>query len=126
GCPPFKSKDSVVNRPDGDPAHPTTVAPGEHVFRTADRGPRTAHRVVWWDPSLLHLNAVSSFGLRRDDLIVKDGDMFAVEDRLAEYEKWRAEREQTIDAGKREAMRVLTATAWAADAARDGVDEAIA
>ncbi len=28
GCPPFPSKDSVLTRPDGDPARPTTVAPG--------------------------------------------------------------------------------------------------
>ena len=42
------------------------------------------------------MNAASSFGLRRDDLIVKDGDMFAVEERLAEYERWRVEREQLV------------------------------
>ena len=28
GCPAFRSKDSVLNRPDGDPARPYTVAPG--------------------------------------------------------------------------------------------------
>lgn len=138
GCPPFKSKDSVLNRPDGDPARPTTVAPGAYTFEhPASRAPhpvpptphdasRASHTVVWWDPSLLHLNAVSTFGLRRDDLIVKDGDMFAVEERRTAYEQWRAERDRTVQAGKRESMRVLTATAWAADAARDGVDEAIA
>ena len=81
---------------------------------------------MWWDPSILHLNAASSFGLRRDDLIVKDGDMFAVEDRKSEYEAWRAGREQLVEQGKVIGMRVQTATAWAVDAARDGVDEAIA
>ena len=31
-CPAFPSKDSVMNRPDGDPARPSTVAPGEYRF----------------------------------------------------------------------------------------------
>jgi ATP-dependent exoDNAse (exonuclease V) beta subunit len=81
---------------------------------------------VWWDPSVLHLNTASSFGLRRDDLIVKDGDMFAVEDRKTDYEAWRSGREQLVESGKAAGMRVQTATAWAVEAARDGVDEAIA
>lgn len=113
-----------MNRPDGDPARPTTVAPGRHVF--PHPAPRPPHAVIWWDPTLLHLNAASTFGLRRDDLIVKDGDMFAVEDRLSDYEKWRAERDRTIAQGTRQSMRVETATAWAADAAKLGIDEAIA
>src|SRR4029077_19967539 len=55
-CPAFVSKDSVLNRPDGDPAKPTTVVPGAYEFsgsvlqapvstetlRTANREPRTA------------------------------------------------------------------------------------
>ena len=118
GCPPFRSKDSVLNRPDMDPARPNTVAPGAYAFDGYD--------VTWWDPSLLHLNAVSSFGLRRDDLIVKDGDMFAVEDRRADYERWRADREQLIERGRTPSLLVQTATAWAAEAAESGIDTAIA
>jgi len=82
--------------------------------------------VVWWDPSVLHLHAVSSFGLRRDDLIVKDGDMFAVEDRLSAYERWRADRELLVERGRAPSVRVQTATAWAAEAARQGIDDEIA
>ena len=59
GCPGFKSKDSVLNRPDGDPARPHTVSPGLHEFsgartaasgaRAAESGARTAkYSVVWW------------------------------------------------------------------------------
>ena len=43
GCPAFPSKDSVMNRPDGDPARPYTVAPGAHRFagsRIPDSGSR--------------------------------------------------------------------------------------
>ncbi len=140
GCPPFPSKDSVMNRPDGDPARPYTVAPGAHRFglpsdelanaRTANREPRMAassqYSVVWWDPHILQLGAVSSFGLRRDDLIVKDGDMFAVEERLAEYERWRHERAEVIERAQQPSLRVQTATAWAATAAELGIDDEIA
>ncbi len=52
--------------------------------------------------------------------------MFAVEDRLATYERWRADREALVEGGCVPAMKVQTATAWAADAAIAGVDEAIA
>jgi len=160
GCPGFPSKDSVLNRPDDDPARPHTVAPGAYGFssvpsvangesRGANDEPRTANRdlrianrepriphsefripaeynVVWWDPHILHLGAVSSFGLRRDDLIVKDGDMFAVEERMADYERWRLDRAAAISDGERPSVRVQTATAWAASAAQLGIDEEIA
>jgi ATP-dependent helicase/nuclease subunit A len=124
GCPQFRSKDSVMNRPDDDPARFDTVAPGLHQFGSVDE--RNAYSVVWWDPHILHLGAVSSFGLRRDDLIVKDGDMFAIEERLAEYERWRDEKLRVIERAKQPGVRVQTATSWAADAASFGIDEAIA
>jgi ATP-dependent exoDNAse (exonuclease V) beta subunit len=129
GCPAFPSKDSVMNRPDGDPARPYTVAPGAYHFRqppTANRQPSPDYSVVWWDPHILHLNAASTFGLRRDDLIVKDGDMFAVEERMAEYERWRRERADAIENAQRPSLRVQTATAWAAAVAELGIDEEIA
>jgi len=133
GCPVFPSKDSVMNRPDGDPARPYTVAPGAHEFpasasRTPDPGSRvpTGYSIVWWDPHLLHLGAVSTFGLRRDDLIVKDGDMFAVEERMAEYERWRRDRADVVGQAQRPSVRVQTATAWAAAAAELGIDDEIA
>jgi ATP-dependent helicase/nuclease subunit A len=122
GCPAVRSKDSVLNRPDGDPAGPQTVAPGAFVFSGPSNPPSAfslQHSVVWWDPSILHLNAASSFGLRRDDLIVKDGDMFALEDRQSQYETWRAGRQQLLAHGRTPGMRMQTATAWAADAGRE-------
>jgi ATP-dependent exoDNAse (exonuclease V) beta subunit len=133
GCPAFPSKDSVMNRPDGDPARPYTVAPGAFEFRsgqprTTNREPRTAndYAVVWWDPHLLHLGAVSTFGLRRDDLIVKDGDLFAVEERMADYERWQRDRAETIERAGQPTLRVQTATAWAAAVAELGLDDEIA
>jgi ATP-dependent exoDNAse (exonuclease V) beta subunit len=136
GVPDFKSKDTVLRRPEGDPATPKTVAPGTFDFNpgvgatptpTSRSQPpaSSSYSVTWWDPRALRLGVASSFGLRRDDLIVKDGDMFAVEDRLADYERWRSERARAIEQGARPTVRMQTATAWAADAAVTGVDQAV-
>jgi ATP-dependent exoDNAse (exonuclease V) beta subunit len=114
GCPEFRSKDSVLTRPDGDPARSTTVAPGLHLLAAAARG-TTAEKysVVWWAPQSLALGAESSLGLTRDDLIVKDGNMFAVEERLQEYERWKTERSAAVAGAARPSLRIATATAWA-------------
>jgi ATP-dependent helicase/nuclease subunit A len=117
GVPEFTSKDTVLFRPDGDPATPHTVAPGTFAF--------AEYSVSWWDPRALRLGATSSFGLKRDDLIVKDGDMFAVEDRLADYERWRDARARMIADAARPSVKFQTATAWAADAASSGLDQAL-
>ena len=140
GCAAFQSKDSVMNRPDGDPARSQTVAPGAYVFGAsnsqspapASRTPSaesrvpTEYTVVWWDPHCLRLGAASSFGLRRDDLIVKDGDKLAIEERMIAYERWRADHAAVVEVASRPGVRVQTATAWAAAAARDGIDQVIA
>ena len=125
GCPAFQSKDSVLVRPDGDPARAHTVAPGLHEFaaiggeQSPGGGRRNAsgdgYAVVWWDPRALSLGAASSFGLTRDDLIVRDGDMFAVDEKLAEYERWKAHKHATLAGAARPSLRVATATAWARD-----------
>jgi ATP-dependent helicase/nuclease subunit A len=129
GVPLFKSKDTVLNRPNGDPATSKTVAPGTFVLSTEHPAPSTqrptTYAVTWWDPRALALGAVSTFGLKRDDLIVKDGDMFAVADRLADYERWRDERAGVLERSSRPTVRVQTATAWAAEAASAGIDDAI-
>jgi ATP-dependent exoDNAse (exonuclease V) beta subunit len=164
GVPPFMSKDTVLFRPDGDPATPHTVAPGTYTLTagaagTAHVAPSTKHSapstkhsapstkhsapstkhsalstehsalstysVTWWDPRALRLGATSGFGLKRDDLIVKDGHMFAVEDRLADYERWRDARARVIAEAARPSVKFQTATAWAAEAASNGLDQAL-
>jgi hypothetical protein len=153
-CPAFVSKDSVLNRPDGDPAKPTTVVPGAYEFsgsvlqapvstetlRTANREPRpfdklrvvpsevegrtadqipAGYSVVWWDPHVLALQRDAGYGLRRDDLIVKDGDPDKVATRLSEYDAWRVERDQVIARARVQSRRIRTATAVALDKSFD-------
>jgi ATP-dependent helicase/nuclease subunit A len=141
GCPPFISKDSVMTRPDGDPARPTTVAPGMYRFasggsepRIPDPGPRTPdagsripehYSAVWWDPRALSFDADSGSGLRRDDLIAKDGDPASVAERLAEYRTWQVDRQATVSRAAVPSLKVRTATSIALDRAFDGPAEPI-
>ena len=112
GCPAFTSKDTVLERPDGDPATSRTVCPGEHRFASGDQ----TYSVVWWspEPAVLNLEAEAPLGLRRDDLIVKD---VAPEIRARyerEYIAWRNGRIDAVAAANQPSIRVITATQAAA------------
>ena len=109
GCPVFTSKDSVLQRPDGDPATRLTVCPGEHRIGAAGADPS----VVWWAPDALSLGAQTSFGLRRDDLIVKDVSPAVLRQRLTAYESWQASRAAAIDNAGVPSLDVMRATEWA-------------
>ena len=121
GCPSFSSRDSVLTRPDGDPAKEDTVAPGAQVFAApsgADRqhgGPADAYEVVWWDPRALALDAPPTSGLRRDDLIAKDGDPAAAAAGRSAHAQWSEARTAVIRAASLPSIRTRTATDAAAD-----------
>jgi ATP-dependent exoDNAse (exonuclease V) beta subunit len=112
GCPGFVSRDSVLERPDGDPATPRTVCPGLH---TIGAGGQT-HDVAWWspEPSALRLDVQAPFGLRRDDLIVKDVPPTVLRRHLDAYTAWRQSREEAQRAGALPSIQVTTVTAAAA------------
>jgi ATP-dependent exoDNAse (exonuclease V) beta subunit len=119
GCPAFPSKDSVLLRPNADPARVATVAPGAYRFSAApghaDGRSRDGYDVVWWDPHILTLDAGRPFGLRRDDLIAKDGDQKGAAARLAAYQQWKSDRSATISRGRTTSVTARTATQIAAD-----------
>jgi ATP-dependent exoDNAse (exonuclease V) beta subunit len=112
GCPSFASKDSVLMRPDGDPASRLTVCPGQHEFTASD----DPYSLVWWspEPAVLSLGAQAPFGLRRDDLIVKDVAPAVLRRGLDTYHAWKTGREDAIAAAMRPSINVMTATAAAA------------
>ena len=120
GCPVFTSRDSVLERPEGDPARSTTVCPGRHDVRTEDG----VHTVVWWspEPSVLPLEAQAPFGLRRDDLIVKDVPPTVLRRRLDTYTAWRQTRSAAIASAASPSIEVLTATQAALDVALKEVE----
>ena len=115
GCPPFTTRDSVLARPEGDPATRRTVCPGLHRH-DGEAGRETnqdaGHAVVWWspEPALLPLGAQTSFGLRRDDLIVKDVPLAVLTDYRRRYDTWQTSRAAAIAAAAQPSVRVMTVT----------------
>jgi ATP-dependent exoDNAse (exonuclease V) beta subunit len=114
-CPSFKSKDSVLDRPNDEPAGATTVSPGQHTFD------EHGYSVVWWDPGPsggLVLGAKPSFGVRRSELVVKDVPKHVVADGRLRYDRWRQSRADAQQAGARASIEARTAHEWAADLAQ--------
>ena len=75
------------------------------------------YRVVWWDPHSLVLQAPNFGGLRRDDLIAKDGDQAGVDKRMGEYRAWQADRVAAVARAKTPSVVAHTATELAHDGA---------
>ncbi len=91
-CPRF-GRDSVLQRPDGDPASEATVAPGLHRFGDA-AGAESGYGVVWWDPHVLDLDVAARFGIRQEDLLSKEAPAETVERDLQRYRDWRERRDR--------------------------------
>jgi ATP-dependent exoDNAse (exonuclease V) beta subunit len=106
-CPAFKSKDAVLQRPNDEPATASTVCPGQHTF--ADEG---GYSVVWWDPSALDLDKPRLFGVRREDLIVKDVPKHVIADGRAKYDRWQLARHDARAAGSVPSLQVQTVREW--------------
>jgi ATP-dependent exoDNAse (exonuclease V) beta subunit len=108
--PAFRSKDTVLERPDNSPALDTTVAPGLHTFE------RDGYSVVWWDPGEsggLILGKRPPFGVRRDDLIVKDVPKRVIADGRSVYDQWKLARADARALGATPSLSVTTAGEWA-------------
>src|SRR4051794_289888 len=108
-CPPFKSKDSVLRRPNDEPATAGTVSPGLHAF--------DEYSVVWWDPGALALDEQPTFGVRREDLIVKDVPKNVVADGRTRYDAWQLARADARAAGAVASLAIKTVREWTGDAA---------
>jgi ATP-dependent exoDNAse (exonuclease V) beta subunit len=104
GCPPIKSTDSLLERPDDRPPDARTIAPGAHDFG--------GYSVVWWDPRWLELAVPSPAGIRRQDLIVKEAPREVVAERRRAYDDWRAARDQARATGGVLSVTVQTAREW--------------
>jgi ATP-dependent helicase/nuclease subunit A len=115
-CPAFKSKDSVLQRPNDETAGAGTVSPGQYTF--AEGG----HSVVWWDPSPgsgLTLDLKPAFGVRREDLIVKDVPKNVIADGRGRYDRWHLARDDARAAAAIPSLVVETARDWTAAAGDD-------
>jgi ATP-dependent exoDNAse (exonuclease V) beta subunit len=112
GCPAFERQDSVLRRPDDEPATPLTVCPGRHELGS----PPDAHTVVWWspEPGALSLGAQAPFGLRRDDLIVRDVAPDVVSRGLEAHRAWASTRAAALASAARASIDLSTVTEAAA------------
>ncbi|MGQ0736879.1 MAG: UvrD-helicase domain-containing protein [Acidobacteriota bacterium] len=124
GVPAFRSKDTVLERPDGELPSSATVRPGEHLI--ADSEAAHAVSVVWWDPALIDGRGGAARGLRREDLITKQAAPADVAADRARFEAWQHDRRTTLQRGARPSLTVVTATEWAreAGASSDGMTAA--
>ena len=101
--------DSVLERPENDPARADTVCPGAHRLGS-DEAP---YGVVWWDPATLDLDVEQRFGLRRDDLINKDVPPGVIDEKLRAYRDWEQWRDGAIEQGSVPSRSLRTAGEWA-------------
>src|SRR5262249_53929893 len=88
-----------------------TVCPGLHRFAD-DYG------VVWWEPGPgggLKLGEKAAFGVRREDLIVKDVPRHVVADGRTLYDRWRLTRQDARDSGSAPSLTLATVREWTAD-----------
>ena len=112
-CPAFTSKDSVLQRPNDEPAGHGTVCPGLHAFDD--------YSVVWWDPGALKLDEKPTFGVRREDLIVKDVPRNVIADGRSRYDRWHLARDEARESGSVPSLTVETARDRAAANAGAGI-----
>ncbi len=111
-CPSFR-KDTVLERPGGDPARADTVHPGLHRMSGIAGEPDGSYDIVWWDPGVLMLERPSTFGVRHEELIARDALRSVVDETLAVYRTWETDRAVTVERAARASLAVQTATEWA-------------
>lgn len=105
-CPAAKSADSVLFRPDDRMADDLTVAPGLHAIHD--------YSVVWCDPRWFTLGLKPAFGVRRQELVVKEVRRDVVDEGRLAYETWRGARERARAVGGVPSRTIQTVGDWAA------------
>jgi ATP-dependent exoDNAse (exonuclease V) beta subunit len=102
----------VLERPErADCGAGDAVRPGLHAPRAGE------HRVVWWDPRALALDAVEEVGLRQQRLLQADESGANVEESRRAHQAWQESRRRALEVGAVPALRVATATALAVERA---------
>jgi ATP-dependent exoDNAse (exonuclease V) beta subunit len=102
----------VLQRPNDEPAGIATMCPGLHRFAAG------GYSVVWWDPgtgSGLALGAKPPFGVRREELIVKDVARNVIAEGRTRYDRWCLARSDAREAGEVPSIKLETVREWTAD-----------
>ncbi|RIK95991.1 MAG: ATP-dependent deoxyribonuclease subunit A [Proteobacteria bacterium] len=109
GCPPF-GKDSVLERPDA-----ARVGAGASVAPGAHHPERGEHRVVWWDPRALALDAEPTVGLRQQKILEADQGEVKTHAGERAHAAWQAQRAATRAQGAAPSLIARTVTSLAAE-----------
>jgi ATP-dependent helicase/nuclease subunit A len=110
GVPSFTSRDTVLERPDGELPGSGTVRPGEYSLLDSSSG--ESYSIVWWDPAHLDRPGDDARGLRRDDLISKEARAEDVAADRARYQRWQADRAAVHAQAAKASLAVVTATEY--------------
>ena len=103
GCPEF-GPDNVAFRPSNAVRKRGSVTPGLHKPEAG------AHRVVWWDPSVLDLNRQDEIGARLNKLLAADEQGKRSEEGIRDHDAWQSNRSQVREQAGTPSLRVVTAT----------------
>jgi ATP-dependent helicase/nuclease subunit A len=117
GCPEFNSP-FAGNRPASVLLKGSGVAPGTHRPEAGE------HRVVWWDPGALKLDARESMGLKQMKLLEADASSERSEAGKRDYQQWRAAHDAMLSAGQEPSIKLAIATELASSALRPELAEA--
>jgi hypothetical protein len=113
----------VLQRPNDEPFGNSTVCPGQHRFagpgaptagdagEAASTSAGDGYAVVWWEPGPgggLELDKKPTFGVRREDLIVKDVPKNVIADGRGRYDRWHLARDDARAAGVAPSMKIET------------------
>jgi ATP-dependent exoDNAse (exonuclease V) beta subunit len=98
----FQGARTVLDRPlDSISQDEPSIRPGLHAPRSGK------HRVIWWDPLALKLNAPENFGLRQVDILEAQGDATASIER---YSAWSSARQSALEKGQAAQFEITLAT----------------
>lgn len=101
---PLFSGDTVVGRPQNAFRRPGSVSPGLH------KPQKGAHRVVWWDPSVLAPSMQGRTSSKLVEFLKKDEAMVRAPEGVRAHEEWQTKRKIVREVAGRPQWRVITAT----------------
>jgi hypothetical protein len=73
------------------------------------------YSVLWCDPRWFTLGLKPTYGVRRQELIVKEAPRDVVDEGRRTYEAWRSRRETALRSGKAPSLSIQTIREWAAE-----------
>ncbi len=99
GCPEFGNRTAIVPPSNRDGIALPMIKPGLH------RPLQGTHRVLWWDPAVLQLDAAPGLGLRDEEILIYDEAGSA--EGWNRYQSWKTHREEALHAGGQVSLSII-------------------